>query len=65
MGYHEQTKRMLVLSLHPGVTLERVRASTGFELGAVAPLPETPRPTEHELDLLRREVDPLGFVLGR
>ena len=32
LGYHEQTKRMEVLSLHPGVTLEQVRAATGFEL---------------------------------
>src|SRR6202162_5905343 len=26
LGYHEQTKRMEVLSLHPGVSLEQVRA---------------------------------------
>src|SRR5438128_6462552 len=32
LGYHPQTKRMQVLSLHPGVELERVRASTGFAL---------------------------------
>src|SRR5881275_1880130 len=41
MGYHEQTKRMQVLSLHPGVTLEQVRAATGFELGVVEPLAVT------------------------
>src|SRR5271167_5009475 len=29
MGYHEQTKRMQILSLHPGVTRERVQDSTG------------------------------------
>src|SRR3954447_357176 len=33
MGYHEQTKRMQVLSLHPGIALEQVRAATGFNLG--------------------------------
>ena len=32
MGYDEASKRMQVLSLHPGVTLEQVRAATGFEL---------------------------------
>src|SRR5437868_1409159 len=37
MGYHEQTKRMQVLSLHPGVQLEQVRRATGFELGAQEP----------------------------
>ena len=34
LGYHETTRRMQVLSLHPGVTLEQVRAATGFDLGA-------------------------------
>src|ERR671929_808212 len=33
LGYHEQTCRMEVLSLHPGVGLEQVRRATGFELG--------------------------------
>src|SRR6201997_3338993 len=32
MGYHDQTRRMQVLSLHPGVGLEQVRAATRFEL---------------------------------
>src|SRR5437763_6186115 len=33
MGYDDATKRMQVLSLHPGVTSEQVRQNTGFELG--------------------------------
>src|SRR5437762_1242639 len=53
MGYHEATKRMQVLSLHPGVTMEQVRAATGFELGVVEPLAVTPAPAEEELRLLR------------
>src|SRR5215472_2874295 len=28
MGYHQDTKRMEVLSLHPGVTMEQVQANT-------------------------------------
>src|SRR5262245_59252503 len=31
LGYADDTKRMQVLSLHPGVSLEQVRANTGFE----------------------------------
>src|SRR6202171_3918141 len=38
MGYHEQTKRMEVLSLHPGVELQQVREATGFELHVHEPL---------------------------
>src|SRR5437764_7618386 len=49
LGYHDETKRMQVLSLHPGVRLEQVRAATGFELGAQEPLATTEPPTEAEL----------------
>jgi glutaconate CoA-transferase subunit B len=65
MGYHERTKRMEVLSLHPGVELERVRQATGFELGVREPLLTTPTPTEQELCILREEVDPHRYIIGR
>jgi glutaconate CoA-transferase subunit B len=65
LGYDEQTKRMQVLSLHPGVTLEQVRAATGFELGVREPLAVTEPPSELELGILRDEVDPHRYVLGR
>jgi glutaconate CoA-transferase subunit B len=65
LGYHEETKRMQVRSLHPGVSLERVREATGFELGACEPLGTTLLPTDRELDILRTEVDPHRYILGR
>jgi glutaconate CoA-transferase subunit B len=65
LGYHDVTRRMQVLSLHPGVRLEQVRAATGFELGAVEPLAITTPPTAEELRILRDEVDPHRYVLGR
>jgi glutaconate CoA-transferase, subunit B len=65
MGFHPETCRMQVLSLHPGVSLERVRSATGFTLEAVDPLPVTDPPTEIELELLRTEVDPHRYLLGR
>jgi glutaconate CoA-transferase subunit B len=65
LGYHEQTRRMQVLSLHPGVSLEQVRQATGFELGAVDPLGTTAPPTADELRILRDEVDPHRYILGR
>src|SRR5436309_5919280 len=49
LGYDEQTRRMEVRSLHPGISLEQVRAATGFELGVREPLDTTLPPTEHEL----------------
>ena len=65
MGYHAQTKRMEVLSLHPGITLEQVRANTGFELAVREPLLTTTTPSDHELRILRDEVDPHRYIIGR
>jgi glutaconate CoA-transferase subunit B len=65
MGYDEISKRMQVRSLHPGATLEQVRAATGFELGVLQPLAITAAPLDDELRILREEVDPHRYVLGR
>jgi len=65
LGYHEQSKRMEIHSLHPGVTLDQVRQATGFELGIREPLQVTTPPTELELQVLREEVDPHRYIIGR
>jgi glutaconate CoA-transferase subunit B len=53
-------RRLQVRSLHPGVTLDQVRDATGFEIGAVPDLGETPPPTDAEIAALDR-VDPRGI----
>ncbi len=53
--------RMRAVSLHPGVTLERVRSKTGFELAIADDLNETVVPDDNELHLLRTVIDPLGI----
>ncbi len=65
LGYHAETKRMQVLSLHPGVTLGRVKENTGFPIEAAAELAQTREPTEEELTLLRTKVDPWRYIIGR
>jgi glutaconate CoA-transferase subunit B len=65
IGFHPESKRMCVESLHPGVTKEDVRASTGFELLFVEPLATTPEPKDEELRILREEVDPQGLLIGK
>jgi glutaconate CoA-transferase subunit B len=65
MGYHQQMKRMEIISLHPGVGLEQVRQATGFELGVREPLTTTAPPAEAELRILREEVDPHRYIIGR
>ncbi len=65
MGFHPESKRMQVESLHSGVEKEEVIANTGFELLFADPLGTTAEPSERELDILRKEVDPQGFVIGK
>src|SRR5262249_30712295 len=65
LGYHEETRRMMVLSLHPGVSLSQVRQATGFVLETQSPLAETTPPSEQELCILREEVDPHRYIIGR
>ncbi len=65
MGYDSCSKRMMVESLHPGVTKQDVIDNTGFEMLFVEPLPITPEPSEGELRILRAEVDPEGVIIGK
>jgi len=65
LGFHEQTKRMEILSAHPGATLEQVRQATAFDLGVREPLATTVPPTAQELQLLREEIDPHRYIIGR
>jgi glutaconate CoA-transferase subunit B len=45
--------------------LRQVRAATGFELGVRELLAVTEPPTPAELLLLREEIDPYRYVIGR
>ncbi|MCU0702499.1 MAG: 3-oxoacid CoA-transferase [Fimbriiglobus sp.] len=65
MDFDPATRRMRLRSLHPGTTLDRVQAATGFELLVTEDLAETPAPTALQLDVLRNRVDPGRYILGR
>jgi len=60
MDFAEDSKRMRLKSLHPGVALETVQQATGFELVIPDTLPVTEPPTTDELHVLRTRVDPDG-----
>jgi acyl CoA:acetate/3-ketoacid CoA transferase beta subunit len=51
--------RMRLISFHPGTSVERIQARTGFKLDIAPGVHETPLPTPEELRLLREEIDPL------
>ena len=65
MDFEPETKRMRLISVHPGVSVEEVLESTGFELLVHEEVAETESPTREELDLLRNEVDSAGIVIGK
>lgn len=65
MDFEEKTKRMRVISLHPGVTIEQVKENTGFELLVKDKLATTPEPDPKWLKILREEVDPQRYIIGR
>ncbi|MGI5157666.1 CoA-transferase subunit beta [Microbispora sp. CA-102843] len=49
---------MRLVSTHPGVDVEQVRAATGFDLTIDGEVPETRQPTDEELRLIREVLDP-------
>ena len=63
LGFDPETKRMRVEAMHPGVTLQRIRESTGFELGEAASIAVTEPPSGDELAMLRA-LDPDRRFLG-
>ncbi len=51
---------MRLVSHHPGVSIERIHAKTGFKPMIAPDVHETPSPTLKQLNLLRNVIDPLG-----
>jgi len=59
--YHfDDAGEMRLDSLHPGVSLDQVRESVGWEPRIAADVRTTPEPTAEELRLIRVELDPEG-----
>jgi acyl CoA:acetate/3-ketoacid CoA transferase beta subunit len=55
------SRRMRLLSVHPGVTVDEVIAATGFDLVIGDDVPVTREPTAEELRLIREVIDPNGM----
>ncbi len=59
-GFADATGEMTLRTLHPGVTLDDVRANMGWEPEVAGDLGETHAPSDEELRLIREELDPGG-----
>ena len=56
----DETGEMRLESLHPGATLDDVRATIGWDIKVATDVATTPPPTVEELRLVRDELDPGG-----
>jgi len=63
LGFDPASRRMRLEAVHPGVTVEQVRASTPFDLPVADHVDTTAPPTDQELGILR-ELDPDRRFIG-
>lgn len=63
LGVYTVGERLELAALHPGVSLEEIRAATGWDLDLAPDLAESPPPTPEELRILRSDLDPEGIYL--
>lgn len=63
MGFDKETARMMLLALHPGVTVDQIVENTGFELLMPDHLERNPPPSTLELKFLREEIDPEHYYI--
>lgn len=64
-GFDEETKKLKLISLHPGVSVDEVRKNSSFEIIIPDKIETSPVPTEQHLKILREEIDPAGIVFGK
>lgn len=56
------SRRMRLLSVHGGASVDDVRQNTGFEFDVADDISQTDEPTTREIEVLRGEVDPSGAL---
>lgn len=64
LDFEGPDRTMRLRSVHPGVTVDRVVSSTGFELAIPERVEESRVPTDAELKLIRDVIDPSGLRSG-
>ncbi len=65
MDFEPESKRMRLISVNPGYSFEDIQENCGFELLQAQRIVDTKPPTEEELRILREEVDPYRYIIGR
>jgi len=63
--FDEETKRMRLIALHPGVNEKDIDENSSFEIIKAPNIGISPPPTAEELEILHRDIDPAGIVLRK
>jgi glutaconate CoA-transferase subunit B len=63
-GFDPESREMVLEAIHPGVSVEEVKAEVSWPLRVKTPLATTTLPDSKTLALLREELDPKGIYLG-
>jgi glutaconate CoA-transferase subunit B len=64
-GFDQKTKKLMLISLHPGVSLDEVKDNSSFEIIIPPKIETSPEPPDEYLKILREKIDPAGIVLGK
>lgn len=65
MDFEPESKRMRIIAINPGYTEKDVRENCGFELMKADKIADNPPPSAEELSILREQIDPYRYVIGR
>lgn len=63
-GFHPETKQMMLISIHPGNSLEDILETMDFKPVISNPLPYTEPPSPEQLHLIRESIDPQRIYMG-
>ena len=63
-GFHPETKQMMVLTIHPGNTIEDVVGTMGFAPVVPQHVPFTEPPEKEQLRIIREVIDPRKMYMG-
>jgi glutaconate CoA-transferase, subunit B len=61
-GFDDETKKIKLISMHPGVTVDQIKENSGFDIIIPDKIETSPEPTDEELRILK-EIDPTGIVI--
>jgi glutaconate CoA-transferase, subunit B len=61
--FDEETREMVLASIHPGITLQTIRENIGWGVKVTQDLTETPPPSAEEIRIIRSDLDPQGIFL--